>query len=64
MVCRSWRSQTERTPKGEIDIPCLANSFDTRVWPHAGWSIAMAATAAAISGGARFFRIGLRRDIS
>ena len=32
MVCRSWRSQTERTPKGEIDIPCLANSFDTRVW--------------------------------
>ena len=64
MVGRSWRSQTERTPKGEIVSPCLASSFDTRVWPQAGWSIAIATTAASISGSTRFFRIGLRRDIS
>jgi hypothetical protein len=50
MVCRSWRSQTERAPNGEIDIPCLASSLDTRVWPQAGWSIAIAITAASISG--------------
>jgi len=42
----------------------LASSFDTRVWPQAGWSTAMAATASSISGSTRFFRIGLRRDIS
>ena len=35
MVCRSWRSQTERTPKGEIVSPCLASSLEIRVWPHA-----------------------------
>ena len=49
---------------------CLASSFDTRVCPQAGWppdhspGVAMAATAASISGSTRFFRIGLRRDIS
>src|SRR5271165_1144494 len=64
MVCSSWRSQTERTPKGEIDIPCLASSLEARVWPQAGWSIAIATTAASISGSTRFFRIGLRRDSS
>jgi hypothetical protein len=64
MVCRSWRSQTERTPNGETEMPCLASSFETHVWPQAGWSIAMATTAASISGSTRFFRIGFRRDIS
>jgi hypothetical protein len=64
MVCRSWRSQTERTPNGEIDIPCLASSLETRVWPQAGWSIAIATTAASISGATRFFQTGLRRDNS
>ena len=63
MVCRSWRNQTERTPKGEIDIPSLAGSLETRVCPQAGW-ITIATTAASISGATRFFKIGLRRDIS
>jgi len=31
---------------------------------EAGWSIAIATTAASISGSTRFFKIGLRRDIS
>ena len=29
------------TPAGEIDRPRLANSFATRSWPQAGWSIAI-----------------------
>ena len=34
MVCRSWRSQTERTPKGEIDDPLLGQFVgDPRLAP-------------------------------
>ena len=36
MVCRSRRSQTERTPNGEIATPLLASSLEARVWPCAG----------------------------
>ena len=54
----------ERTPKGEMDIPCLASSFDIRVCPQAGWSIAMRPQpplrSRARPGSSR---IGLRRDI-
>src|SRR6476646_5278842 len=56
MVVRSWRCQTQRTPAGEIDRPCLASSLATRSWPQAGWSTAIATTAASMSGAVRFFR--------
>src|SRR6188472_3234284 len=50
MVVRSWRCQTQRTPAGEIDRPRLASSLATRSWPQAGWSTAIATTAASMSG--------------
>jgi len=64
MVVRSWRCQTQRTPAGEIDRPRLASSLATRSWPQAGWSTAIATTAASMSGAVRFFKMGLRRLIS
>ena len=34
MVCRSWRSQTERTPNGEMDYPLLGEFVgDVRLSP-------------------------------
>ena len=36
MVERSCRSHTERTPKGEMLMPRLRSSFDTRTCPKAG----------------------------
>src|SRR5205814_6131603 len=40
------------------------SASETRTWPQAGCSIAIATTASSISGDVRFFRIGLRRLIS
>src|SRR5689334_1670807 len=42
MVVRSWRTQTLRTPKGEMLMPRLSSSFEARAWPQAGCSIASA----------------------
>ena len=39
MVVRSWRTQTPRTPKGEMLRPRLSSSFETRAWPQAGCSM-------------------------
>ena len=61
---RSWRCQTQRTPAGEIDNPRRFSASETRTWPQAGCSIAISTAACSISGGVRFFRIGLRRLIS
>src|SRR6516225_8904782 len=49
---RSWRCHTQRTPAGEIDRPCRFSISETRTWPQAGCSIAIATTACSISGGA------------
>ena len=64
MFARSWRSQTPRTPNGEIDKPCFFSSLETRTWPQVGCSIAIATTAASISGATRFLRTGFLRLIS
>src|SRR5215468_6986101 len=61
---RSWRCHTQRTPAGEIDRPCRFSASETRTWPQAGCSIAIATTACSISGAVRFFNTGLRRLIS
>jgi len=64
MVARSWRSQMQRTPKGETSVSRCFNSLAARAWPQAGCSMAIATTAASTSGAARFFRLGLARVIS
>src|SRR5215469_13587516 len=61
---RSWRCHTQRTPAGEIDRPRRFSISETRTWPQAGCSVAIATTACSISIGVRFFRRGLRRLIS
>ena len=40
----------ERTPAGEIEIPCFASSFTSRIWPQAGCAIAISTTAVSVSG--------------
>ena len=58
IVSRSWRSQTQRTPAGEIKIPCFLSSLATRTCPHAGSSIASFTTAFSIVSPIRFLRFG------
>src|SRR5208337_4311800 len=50
---RSWRCQTERTPKGEMESPRFLSSFETRTCPQLGWSMANSTTAFSISGATR-----------
>jgi len=54
MVVRSWRTQTLRTPKGEMLMPRLSSSFEARACPQAGCSMASATAACSTSGGTRF----------
>src|SRR6516165_6259041 len=61
---RSWRCHTQRTPAGEIDRPRRFSISETRTWPQAGCSVAIATTACSMSGAVRFFNTGLRRLIS
>ena len=42
-------ARTARTPKGEIDKLCFFTSFETRLWPQVGCSIAGATAAVLIS---------------
>lgn len=63
-VSISCRSQMERTPPGEIRIPFLRSSLDTRTCPNAGLSIAICTTACSMCSSTRFFMTGLRREIS
>ena len=55
------QDHTPRTPAGEIDRPCRFSISETRTWPQAGCSTAIATTACSISGAVRFFNTGLRR---
>jgi hypothetical protein len=64
IVSRSCRSQTPRTPAGEIEKPSFLISLATRIWPKAGCSSEKATIRASISGAARFARIGFLRLIS
>ena len=64
MLVRSWRSQMFLTPKEETATPFWRSSLEARSCPQAGWSTAMATTAASTAGSTRFLRFGLRRESS